>query len=548
MHKGLGFGLALACLAILLGGPLVFGFGQTLLLGLPHLGATFDGARLALSAFTALVSTLLALLAALGLAALAQGRQRLLTWLCLPLLAVPHAAVGQALSLLLAPSGLIVRLLSPWATGYARPPSAWLWDQQPEGWTLILALAMKELPFFLILIYAATANLPLRSWQRAAQALGYGLTASWWHGVLPALLPRLWGPICLVLAFCLSVVDVAALVGPSLIKTYAHELHQAWISDTPPGRVLAGGLWLLMLGAGVIAVMRLLFLGGRFLLAPRPPWARRWPAAGLPWIGAALGLGLLAVAILALALLPLQSLMETAGRRTQFPDVWTGQVGLDAWARALHLILPTLPMTLAIGVGATLLSLGLTLGLLATEPHGTQRRRNGDSLLLVPLLIPQMAFLPGGAFLGLKLGLIPNLGPLVAVGLHTLFVLPYVFLILAPACRELNPAYARASAALGHGPVSTFFRVQIPILARPLLFAAAWGMAVSLALYLPTVFAGGGRIETVLTVGVSQLAGQGDRVRAVWGLVLLGLPLAFFALAYGLSALQARHRRGLRGG
>ncbi len=545
MSKGLGFGLALACLGALLGGPLVLGFGQTLVLGLPHLDAAFDGARLALSAFTALASTLLALLAALGLAAVAQRHQRLLTWLCLPLLAVPHAAVGQALSLLLAPSGLIVRVLSPWATGYERPPSAWLWDQQPEGWTLILALAMKELPFFLILIYAATASLPLKSWQRAAQALGYRPAAIWWHVVLPALLPRLWGPICLVLAFCLSVVDLAALVGPSLIKTYAHELHQAWISDTPPGRVLGGGLWLLMLGAGVLMVARLVFLGGQFLLVPRPPWARCWPAAGLPWLAATFGLSLLALTILALALLPLQSLMETAGRRTLFPEIWTGQVGLGTWAKALHLILPTLPMTLAIGSGATLISLGLALWLLATEP---QQRWGGESLLLIPLLIPQMAFLPGSAFLGLKLGLIPGLGPLVAVGLHTLFVLPYVFLILAPAYRELSPTYAHASAALGHGPVSTLFRVQFPILARPLLFAAAWGMAVSLALYLPTVFAGGGRIETVLTLGLSQLTGQGDRMRAVWGLVLLALPLGGFTLAYSLSSLQARNRRGLRGG
>ncbi|MGH6927831.1 MAG: hypothetical protein ACREEV_05910, partial [Dongiaceae bacterium] len=39
-----------------------------------------------------------------------------------PLLAVPHAAVALGLAFLLAPSGWVVRLLSPWATGWTTPP------------------------------------------------------------------------------------------------------------------------------------------------------------------------------------------------------------------------------------------------------------------------------------------------------------------------------------------------------------------------------------------------------------------------------------------
>ena len=54
------------------------------------------------------------------------------------------------------------------------------------------------------------------------------------------------------------------------------------------------------------------------------------------------------------------------------------------------------------------------------------------------------------------------------------------------------------------------------------------------------------RFETLLSVGVTQLAGKGDGVRAVWGLLLLLLPLLFFATAALFAGLQAHNRRGLR--
>ncbi len=39
-----------------------------------------------------------------------------------PLIAVPHAAVALGLAFLIAPSGWLVRLVSPWATGWELPP------------------------------------------------------------------------------------------------------------------------------------------------------------------------------------------------------------------------------------------------------------------------------------------------------------------------------------------------------------------------------------------------------------------------------------------
>lgn len=569
---------ALLVIALILGLPLFAGLEVTLREGTQSLNLAWHSTQIGKSVFVALFATIISLISALGIAAHFQMRTQLITWLSLPLLAIPHAAVAQALGLLLSPSGFLVRALSPEITGYTHPPSDWLWDQHPAGWTLIVALAIKELPFLLILIYTYSATLPTHSWTRAAQCLGYNPAAGWWHLTLPHILPRLVLPLFVIVAFCVSVVDVAALVGPSRLKTFAHSLQQAWQSDTPPSEVLAGAIWMLLVTLALLLLMwGLVHLSVRGMigamswqrghvglragsspglgtrLRPRlgTGFGERFgeslgPGLGLPRLGAIMGLGLYTLAYLSLALYPLQSIIETSGRRTHFPDLWTGNFGLKAWDQALNLALPTLPTTLLIGGMATGISLIGILWLLEGESRNARPAPALDTVLLMPLFIPQFAFLSGGAFLGLKWGLIPGLGWPVAVWFHTLFIMPYVFLVLAPAYRGFDRNLVTMGASLGLGPGRLFWRLKLPILLRPILYALAWGMAVSLALYLPTFFASGGRFQTLLTVGVTQLAGKGDSVRAVWGLLLLMLPLCFFGLVTLISALQSANRRGLR--
>ena len=58
------------------------------------------------------------------------------------------------------------------------------------------------------------------------------------------------------------------------------------------------------------------------------------------------------------------------------------------------------------------------------------------------------------------------------------------------------------------------------MLLRPILVAAAVGFAVSVGLYLPTLFAGAGRFDTLTTDAVS-LAASGNR-RIIGALFLSG--------------------------
>ena len=77
-----------------------------------------------LSLVTGLGATLLSLAITLLIVAAWQGTRsfRVVTSLLAPLLSLPHAAAAFGLAFLIAPSGWIARAVSPWATGWDRPP------------------------------------------------------------------------------------------------------------------------------------------------------------------------------------------------------------------------------------------------------------------------------------------------------------------------------------------------------------------------------------------------------------------------------------------
>ena len=83
------------------------------------------------------------------------------------------------------------------------------------------------------------------------------------------------------------------------------------------------------------------------------------------------------------------------------------------------------------------------------------------------------------------------------------------------------------------------------MLRRPIMAALAIGFAVSIAQYLPTLFAGGGRFDTVTTEAVALSAGGNRRILAVQALLQILLPLMAFACAAVLPTWLARHQKGL---
>jgi putative thiamine transport system permease protein len=76
----------------------------------------------------------------------------------------------------------------------------------------------------------------------------------------------------------------------------------------------------------------------------------------------------------------------------------------------------------------------------------------------------------------------------------------------------------------------------VPLLLRPICIALAVGFAVSVAQYLPTLFAGGGRYATLTTEAVALSAGADRRVIGVYASAQALMPLLPFALALAAPA------------
>ena len=255
------------------------------------------------------------------------------------------------------------------------------------------------------------------------------------------------------------------------------------------------------------------------------------------------GAGMLAVFALAggaLAALALWSLARRWRYPSALPDSWT----LDNWARQGDGLLWITGTTALLALVSALLALTLVLACLEHE----QRRKLHPGalalwLLYTPLLVPQLAFLFGAQILAVLAG-IDGTWPAL-VWSHLLFVLPYVFLALADPYRALDERYTRSALCLGAGADRVFWRVKLPMLLRPVLFALAIGVAVSVAQYLPTIFAGSGRFVTLTTEAVALFGGADRRVMGVYAFLQALLPLVAFAGALAVPAWLFRDRRAL---
>ena len=459
----------------------------------------------------------------------------------IPLIAVPHAAMALGLAFLVAPSGWIVRWFSFLLMGWETPPEL-VTVQDPFGLSLIFGLVLKETPYLLLMILAALPQIRAQEYIRIGQSLGYGNFRSWLKLVLPQVYPLIRLPVFAVLAFSLSVVDVALILGPTTPPTLS-VLILRWIDNPDLSfRFLAsaGAVLLLLLTLGALLCWRV----SEWLLLQK--W-RNWLSNGKRGNGneaqklAALsGLLLLGTAFLSVLGLALWSLSLRWPYPHVLPQRWTSR----NWERHWSSLQETAFTTLELGIFAVVIALILVVGCLENE----QWRRVSFSfrsqwLLYLPLLIPQATFLLGIQILAVRLEMDGTF--LLLVWSHLLFVLPYIFLTLADPWRNLDERFPRIGQCLGASPLRVLFRIKLPLLLKPLLVAAAVGFAVSVAQYLPTLFAGGGRFATLTTEAVSYAAGADRRVIGVYGFLQALFPWIALLLALTIPRWRFRNRAAL---
>ncbi|MEO7339108.1 MAG: ABC transporter permease, partial [Caldimonas sp.] len=378
------------------------------------------------------LAALMSVVVAIGLAAFAFTRPwgRRLGAFIAPVLAAPHSAIAIGLAFLITPSGWLVRMVSPHLTGWAVPPDVSTVGNA-SGAALVAGLLLKEVPYLVLMTLGAMNQVAASSHMAAARALGYGPVQAWLKVLLPQIYPQIQLPIYAVLAFSLSVVDVAMILGPGNPPTLAVVAVRAF-ADPDVHMILPAAAAAVLLLALVVASIAVWHVLERIVGYAGRRWLERGQRQGLVAgvaIGAAgLGIGLFAGTVLVLAALLLWSFARTWRYPDALPSVWT----LGNWSRQFGDVLQPAANTLIVGACSTLIAAVLTVACLENET-----RRDGAAglasqrvrarilwVLYLPLLVPQVAFLFGLQVLLVRARLDATL--FAVVWSHLIFVVPYL--------------------------------------------------------------------------------------------------------------------------
>ncbi|WP_421782157.1 ABC transporter permease [Kiloniella litopenaei] len=497
------------------------------------------------SVSSGIIATLLSLILSLTFVAAWQGTNsfKRARQLLAPILAIPHSALAIGLAFLIAPSGWITRTISPWATGWERPPDiAVIHDEW--GLSLILGLMIKETPYLLLMIVAALDQSQAKQRLKLAKTLGYHPVSAWIKGVLPIIYKQIRLPIYAVLAFSLSVVDIALILGPTTPPTLSI-LVLRWFNDPDLSYrtiAAAGALLQLLL---VIGTIFLWWITEKIISRLGKSWlanGKRSFAETPVRIFSRISLNSIFVLFFGSLLV---IVFWSFTRRWQYPDFLPSVWSIQSWDRNINNLLWSSSATLIIGLISSLIAVILVIACLENEKRRKKSAGTGALwLVYLPLMIPQVSFLFGVQVLTIKAGI--DATWLAMIWGHLLFVLPYVFLSLTDPYRQHDDRYIKVALSLGVSPTRAFWRIRLPMLLRPLLFALAIGFAVSVAQYLPTLFIGGGRFSTLTTEAVNLSASGNRRIIAVYALLQALLPLLCFATALALPNVIFRNRRALR--
>lgn len=499
-----------------------------------------------LSLFTGLTSSLLSLFVSVWIVIYLYGTR---AWVVVersiaPLLAMPHAAFAIGFTFLVAPSGFFLRLFAPFYAGLNTPPD-FVFISDPQGMSLTLVLAIKETPFLLFMMMGALSQFPVKKICAIGGSLGYSRFRVWTRLIVPQLYPHVRLPFMAVLAYALSVVDLGLLVGPSLPPTLSVLINSWFYSPEIDKRLLgAAGACILCLLVFLVLVMaygveKVLFVWAkkRRKSGQRKSFLEVFSKTARP-----LFYSIAVISLFSFLALGIQSF----AKRWRYPEIVPSSLSLRFWEKGLdHAFFP-LVNTLSIGLISSFVALCVTIGCLEYE---LILARNGKELrlqrtlfmLYIPLLVPQISFLFGIQIFTVFLGVEGQFVSMILV--HLIFVLPYVFLTLSGSYRSYDERFMQVALCLGKPWWRAFFRVKLPMLARPIAFSVATGFAVSVVQYLPTLYVGAGRYATITTETVTLASGSDKRIVAVYALLQLLLPALVYLLAVMWPSFGATVKR-----
>jgi spermidine/putrescine transport system permease protein len=227
---------------------------------------------------------------------------------------------------------------------------------------------------------------------------------------------------------------------------------------------------------------------------------------------------------------PLLVLAVFSFNQGRLTATWEGFT-LDWYAQLLRnvQVLSGLRNSLVVGVAATLLATAIgTAVALAFHRHRFRRQDALDALLTLPMVVPEIVLATSLLLLFVASGL--RLGFVTLVLAHVGFSLSYAVLVVRARLAAFDRSLEEAAMDLGAGPVATFFKVTLPLIAPGVLAAALLVFALSIDDYLISSFvAGVGSTTLPIQIYSMVKSGISPEINAVSTLLLVATSALLFA-------------------
>jgi thiamine transport system permease protein len=359
-------------------------------------------------------------------------------------------------------------------------------------WPILIAHAFFNYAVVVRTVGGLWSHLDPRT-EEAARVLGAGRVRTFMKVTLPALRPALAAAASIVFLFTFTSFGVILILGGLKYTTLEVEIYRqtAELLDLPTAAALS-----IVQLAAVVAV---LIVSGR--AQRRRADALRLRAHDeivrpLHGAGARLWLAFNGLIMVALLGLPVAVLVERSFRVGHGYGFGFYRALADTPGNSTFFVPPleAVRNSIVFAVAATAISLvvgGMTAFAIARRPARSRAWRPTrlfDTLVLLPL--GTSAVIVGFGFLitldhpPIDLRTSPALIPIA----HALVATPFVVWTMVPLLRSIDPRLREAAAMLGASPARVWREVELPIVTRAVLVAAAFAFAISLGEFGATVF------------------------------------------------------------
>ncbi|MBK1785675.1 ABC transporter permease [Prauserella cavernicola] len=364
----------------------------------------------------------------------------------------------------------------------------------PDGGVFTIVLANA---FFNVAVVARTvgglwAHLDRRG-EDAARALGASPWRAFRSVTLPALAPAVASAAAVVFLFCATSFGVVLMLGGARYRTLETEIYLRTVNllDLSGAAALSIVQLVAVLAALAIGALARRRRETAVRLRAKGETARR--PEGREWWVVSAAFGVLALLLVPIAALVVRSFAtrdgwSLAGYRALSTGGENGTLDVSGWDAALN--------SLRTASDATMLA--LVVGVLAATTLVALRRAPGrgaraagevmDAALMLPLGVSAVTV--GFGYL-VTLGDLPwdlRTSPLLVPFAQALVIIPLVVRMVLPVLRSVDERLRQAAATLGASPARVWREVDLPLVARSLAAAAAFGYVVALGEFGATSF------------------------------------------------------------